>query len=158
MVLNSQSISCMCDLYKARSIIFKQPNIPAASQTMGLSPRAFSPTHGSTMLHSLVYIKNMHEPYKPIKLHPSKIYSGEPETGEQHAYITRNFIGYEQVTEVMHIWLKTSERHKVDPRVMKEGIDENRPWVTDDDIPAKLITTVLSLSTKERENCIFIFK
>ena len=27
------------------------------------------------MLHSLVYIKNMHEPYKPIKFHPRKIYS-----------------------------------------------------------------------------------
>ena len=27
-----------------------------------------------------------------------------------------------------------SERHKVDPRVMKEGIDENHPWVTDDAI------------------------
>ena len=25
----------------------------------------------------------------------------------------------------MHIWLKTNERHKVDPRVTKEGIDEN---------------------------------
>ena len=32
----------------------------------------------------------------------------------------------------MHISLKTSERHKVDPRVMKERIDENHPWVTDD--------------------------
>ena len=32
----------------------------------------------------------------------------------------------------MHIWSKTSERHKVDPRVMKEGMDENHPWVTDD--------------------------
>ena len=32
----------------------------------------------------------------------------------------------------MHIWLKTSERLRVDPRVMKEGIDENHPWVTDD--------------------------
>ena len=131
MVLNSQSISCMCDLRPGPSYLSNQ-NLPAASQTMGSSPRAFSPTHGSTMLHSLVYIKNMHEPYKPIKLHPSKIYSGEPETGEQHAYITRNFIGYEQVTEVMHIWLKTSERHKVDPRVMKEEIDVNHPWVTDD--------------------------
>ena len=29
----------------------------ASSQTMGLSPQAFSPTNGSTMLHSLVYIK-----------------------------------------------------------------------------------------------------
>ena len=29
----------------------------ASSQTMGLSPQAFSPTHGLTMLHSLVYIK-----------------------------------------------------------------------------------------------------
>ena len=34
---------------------------------MGLSPQSFSQTHGSTMLHSLVYIKNIHEPYKPIK-------------------------------------------------------------------------------------------
>ena len=33
----------------------------------------------------------------------------------------------------MYIWLKTSARHTVDPRVMKEGIDENHPWVTDDD-------------------------
>ena len=38
---------------------------------------------------------------------------------------TRKFIGYEEVTEVMHIWLKSSERHKVDPQVMKEKIDEN---------------------------------
>ena len=30
--------------------------------------------------------------------------------------------------------IKTSERHKVDPRVMKEGIDENPPRVTDDDL------------------------
>ena len=29
---------------------------PSSSQTMGLSPQAFSPTHGSTMLHSLVHI------------------------------------------------------------------------------------------------------
>ena len=43
-------------------------------QTMSLSSQAISPTHGSTMLHSLVYIKNMHEPYKPIKFHPRKIY------------------------------------------------------------------------------------
>ena len=50
----------------------------ASSQTMGLSSQAFSPTHGSTMLHSLVYIKNVHEPYKPIKFHPSKIYSENP--------------------------------------------------------------------------------
>ena len=49
--------------------------VTSSSQTMGLSPQAFSPTHGSTMLHSLVYIKNMHAPYKPIKFHPSKIYS-----------------------------------------------------------------------------------
>ena len=66
----------------------------ASSQTMGLSPQTFSPTHGSTMLHSLVYIKNMHEPYYLL---------GEPETEEQHAYITRNFIGQEEVTEVMYI-------------------------------------------------------
>ena len=37
----------------------------------------------------------------------------------------------EDVTEVMHIWLKTSERHKAYPRVMKERINENHPWVTD---------------------------
>ena len=54
------------------------------------------------------------------------------ETEEQHAYNTRNSIGYEKVKEVMYIWLKTSERHKVDQRVMKEKIDENHPWVTDD--------------------------
>ena len=58
------------------------------SQTMGLSTQAFSPTHGSTMLHSLVYIKNMHEPYKS-----EQNLLGEPETEEQHAYITENFIG-----------------------------------------------------------------
>ena len=53
-------------------------------------------------------------------------------TEEQHAYITRNFIGKEKVTVVMHIGLKTSDRHKFDPRVMKERIDENHPWVTED--------------------------
>ena len=31
----------------------------------------------------------------------------------------------------MHIRLNTSERYKVDPRVMKERIDENHPWVTE---------------------------
>ena len=50
----------------------------ASSQTMGLIQQAFSPTHGSTMLHSLVYIKNLHEPYKPIKFHLSKIHSENP--------------------------------------------------------------------------------
>ena len=45
---------------------------------MILSPQAFSLTHGSTMLHSLVYNKNMHEPYKPIKFYPSQIYSENP--------------------------------------------------------------------------------
>ena len=47
--------------------------VTSSSQTMGLTPQALSPTHGYTMLHSLVNIKNMHEPYKPIKFHPSKI-------------------------------------------------------------------------------------
>ena len=57
-------------------------------------PWAFSPTHGSTMLHSLVYIKNMHEPYEPIKFHPSKIYSEKPKLkSNTNIYITRNFIG-----------------------------------------------------------------
>ena len=32
----------------------------------------------------------------------------------------------------MHIWLKSSERHKVETRVMKKIIDENHPLVTDD--------------------------
>ena len=54
------------------------------------------------------------------------------ETEEKYAYITRNFIGQEEDTEVMHISLKTRERQKVDPRVKKERIDETHPWVTDD--------------------------
>ena len=37
--------------------------VESSSQAMGLSSQAFSPTHGSTRLHSLVYIENMHEPY-----------------------------------------------------------------------------------------------
>ena len=63
-----------------RGLLPLEKNYPStsSSQTIGLSPQAFSPTHGSTMLHSLVYIKNMHEPYKPIKFHRSKIYSENP--------------------------------------------------------------------------------
>ena len=60
---------------------------------MGLSPQAFSLTHGLTMLHSFVYIKNMHEPYKPNQISSEQNLLGEPETEEQHEYITRNFIG-----------------------------------------------------------------
>ena len=59
----------------------------SSSQTTGLSPQAFSSTHGSTMLHSPVYIKNMHEPCKPckpIKFHPSKIYSENPKLTNTH--------------------------------------------------------------------------
>ena len=51
---------------------FCQVQASSSSQTMGLSPQAFSPTHGLKMLHS-------------------------------------------------------------NPRVMKEGIDENHPLVTDDE-------------------------
>ena len=40
---------------------------------MGLSPQAFSPTHGSTMLHSLVY----------IKIWMNKIYSENPKNLNQ---------------------------------------------------------------------------
>ena len=29
----------------------------------------------------------------------------------------------------MHIYMKISERHKVDSQVMNERIDENHPWV-----------------------------
>ena len=39
------------------AMYFTHTQLNPPSQTMGLSPQAFSPTHGSTMLHSLVYIE-----------------------------------------------------------------------------------------------------
>ena len=52
----------------------------------------------------------------------------------------------------MHIWLKTSERRKMDLRVMKERIDDNHPWVTDDKYDAdffELIIYTLSVTILE---------
>ena len=48
---------CFCLLFCRFSshLIFFHSYGDASSQIMGLSPQAFSPTHGSTMLHSLVY-------------------------------------------------------------------------------------------------------
>ena len=51
----------------------------------------------------------------------------------------------------MHIWLKTSEHHTADPRVMKERISENHLWVTDDEVTwseVKLLVSVQILSAQ----------
>ena len=55
-----------------------RPRLLTSSQTIGLSPQAFlsNPWFNDAIFACLHY--NIHEPCKPIKFHPSKIYSENP--------------------------------------------------------------------------------